>query len=197
MKALKTLLFFICLLPVAWLFINAEQLGPDPGKELVLLTGIWALRFLLITLAMTPLRQWSRLNVFIQCRRMLGLYSWFYASLHLFAVMTYMLGWSWDIFVEEFSERPYMAAGILAWLLMLPLGVTSNRFMIKRLGRRWKSLHRLIYPIGIIACVHFVWQVRADYLEALMYTGVLVLLLLYRVVHYLRPSIFVDKSSAV
>ncbi|WP_235015547.1 ferric reductase-like transmembrane domain-containing protein [Oceanicoccus sp. KOV_DT_Chl] len=99
--------------------------------------------------------------------------------MHLLAVLTYILGWSWAIFIEEFTERPYMTLGILAWCLLVPLGLTSNRWA-QKLGSRWKTLHQLVYLIGILACAHFVWLVRSDFGEALIYSVVLALLLASR-----------------
>ena len=178
----RPLVFILCLFPVLWIVyqVNVGALGPDIGKELVLATGIWALRFLLITLAITPLRKLFHINQLVKYRRMLGLYTWFYASLHMLLVLTYLLGWQWATFVEEFAERPYMAMGITAWILMVPLVLTSNRWSQRRMGRRWKTLHKLIYLIAIIACVHFAWLVRADYGEVIVYSAVLTFLLGYR-----------------
>lgn len=181
LKWSKPLLFLVCLLPLVWLIINADALGPDPGKELVLFAGLWTLRFLLLTLAITPLREWTGLSGLVRYRRMLGLYTWFYANLHFLAVFTYLIGWSGEIFIEEFSERPYMALGITAWLLLIPLGVTSNQRMIRLLGRKWKKLHQLVYLIAVLGCVHFLWLIRSDYGEAVTYSAVFALLLLARV----------------
>ena len=180
---IKPLVFAASLLPLVLLIYQGVtfQLGPDPGKTLVLASGEWSLRFLLLTLAMTPLRQLTKRPIWMRLRRMLGLYSWFYASVHLLAVLTYLLGWSLAIFLEEFTERPYMALGICAWVLMVPLGITSTRWMQKKLRRHWHSLHRLVYLIGMLACAHFIWLVRADYFDALIYSLVLVLLLAFRV----------------
>lgn len=183
MRYWKVLVFVLCLLPFVALLYQAigGQLGPDAGKELVLETGEWALRFLLLTLAVSPLRQLTGKAGLLRARRMLGLFAWFYASMHLMSVLTYLLGWSWLIFLEEFAERPYMALGILAWLLMVPLGLTSNRWAQRQMGRKWKLLHRLIYPIGLLACAHFVWLVRSDFGEALIYSLLLLVLLGFRV----------------
>ena len=179
----KPIVFMLCLLPVIWVVGEgiAGTFGPDPGKEIVLSTGIWALRFLLITLAITPLRTFFGVGGAIRYRRMLGLYVWFYASLHFVAVWTYLLGWSWAIFIEEFSERPYMMVGIVAWFLLLPLGLTSNRWSQRKLGRRWRRLHTLVYLIGVLACMHFLWLVRSDYSESLVYCLILLILLVARV----------------
>lgn len=178
----KPLVFILCLVPLAWTLYRGVTggLGPDPGKEMVLDTGTWALRFLILTLAVTPLRTYAGLTALIRYRRMLGLFCWFYASVHFVAVWTYLLGWSWSIFLEEFSDRPYMTVGILAWLLLLPLGITSNRWSQRRLGRRWRRLHQLIYPIAILACIHFIWLVRHDYTEPAIYSLVVAVLLIAR-----------------
>lgn len=182
MPIAKPILFLLLLLPLAGLVYQASAglLGPDAGKELVLETGEWALRILLATLAITPLRQLFKKPKLVSYRRMLGLYAWFYSSLHLMAVLTYLLGWSWVIFLEEFSERPYMALGIIAWVLMVPLGITSNRWAQRKLGAKWKALHKLVYVIGIVACAHFVWLVRSDFGEALIYSLILAVLLISR-----------------
>ncbi len=180
---MKPFVFIVCLAPLVGglLFGVYGDLGPDPGKTLVDMTGEWALYFLLLTLSVTPLRQYFGWNQPVRYRRMLGLYCFFYACIHLLAVGTYLLGWSVTIFVEEFAERPYMAAGILAWLLLLPLVVTSTNGMMKQLGARWKLLHKLVYIIGMLVCVHVLWQVKADLDEALIYCAVFMLLMAMRV----------------
>jgi len=174
----KLAVFVVGLLPLLFFCyrILADQLGPDAGKELVLYTGAWAIRFLLITLAVSTVRRLSGKSALIRYRRMLGLYCWFYATLHLLAIMTYLLGWSWSVFLEEFSERPYMALGIMAWSLLVPLGVTSNRWFQRRMGKKWKTLHKSIYVIAVLACAHVIWIVRSDYGEALLYSALLLLL---------------------
>jgi sulfoxide reductase heme-binding subunit YedZ len=176
---IRSIVFLLALLPLPLVLWQSGE-GPDPGKTVVLLTGLWAIRFLIITLSISPIRRWFGFAVVLRYRRMMGLYTWFYASLHLMAVLTYILGWSGSVFVEEFIERPYMALGIVAWLLLLPLGLTSNRWMIKKLGRRWKLLHRLVYVVAILACGHFIWLIRSDYGEAMVYSLLMLLLLLAR-----------------
>ena len=187
----KPLIFTACLIPLAALLYQAVtgNLGADAGKALVLQTGEWSLRFLLLSLAVTPLRQLTKKSVILRYRRMLGLYTWFYASLHLMAVLTYLLGWSWAIFVEEFSERPYMALGIIAWTLMVPLVLTSNQWAQRKLGRRWKTLHQLVYATGVLACAHFIWLVRSDYGEALIYSSILLILLSVRLIKKYRSVV--------
>lgn len=195
--AKRLLVFVACLLPLAWILYRgfAGGLGPDPGKALVLATGLWTFRFLLITLAATPLRQFG-FGKLLAYRRMLGLYTWFYATLHFVSVWTYLLGWSWATFLKEFSGRPYMAVGIIAWLLLLPLGVTSNHWSRRRLGRRWKRLHQLIYLIGILACIHFIWLIRSSYLEAGVYSVLTAVLLLARLPWRRSRTRRVTASSA-
>jgi len=174
----KLVVFIVGLSPLLFLgyLIAADQLGPDAGKEVVLYSGTWAMRLLLITLAVSTVRRLSGNSTLIRYRRMLGLYCWFYATLHLLAIMTYLLGWSWSVFLEEFSERPYMALGIMAWLLLVPLAITSNNWSQRRMGKKWKTLHRSIYIIGVLACAHVIWIVRSDYGEALLYSTLLLLL---------------------
>lgn len=200
MRWRKGLLFVVCLQPLFWVVWAASVsggLGPDPGKTLVLFSGDWALRFLLLTLLISPIKRWVGLGEVLRYRRMLGLYAFFYATIHLLAVFTYLLGWSAEIFVEEFSERPYMALGILAWLIMLPLAVTSNQLMIRFLKKQWQRLHQFVYVAGILACAHFLWLVRSDYTDAIIYTLILAVLLLDRIVVSLKRRSKTPSGFAV
>jgi sulfoxide reductase heme-binding subunit YedZ len=187
---LRPIIFLLALVPLPIVIWQSGQ-GPDPGKTVVLLTGLWAIRFLIITLSLSPIRRWFGFSAVLHYRRMLGLYVWFYASLHLMAVLTYILGWSGLVFLEEFTERPYMALGILAWLSLIPLGLTSNRWMMKKLGRRWKRLHRLVYVAAILACGHFIWLIRSDYGEAMTYSLLIFVLLIARL-----PFLGRDRAAA-
>lgn len=175
----KLLVFVLGLIPLSYLLMRlvTDSLGPDPGKEVVLFLGYWAICFLWLTLAVSPLKRITGIAECLGYRRMLGLYCWFYASMHLIAVTHFLLGWSVAIFWEEFTERPYMALGIIAWCLLVPLGVTSNRWAIKAMGRRWKSLHKLVYVIALCVMFHFAWLVRSDYGEVLVFACVLIVLL--------------------
>lgn len=185
----KPLLFAVSLIPVALLsyWIASDQLGPDPAKTVVLFTGSWALNFLLLTLLISPLRKWLNRPRLIRYRRMLGLYCFFYATLHALCVGTYIIGWQWDIFTEELRERPYMLVGFAAWLTLLPLALTSNRFAVKKLGRKWASLHKLVYLSLALAVLHLTWLVRASYLEAILYTLAAALLLYWRLPQRFKP----------
>ncbi|GAA0796281.1 sulfoxide reductase heme-binding subunit YedZ [Marinobacterium sediminicola] len=176
-------LFFVgSLLPLGWITLQAVQqkLGADPAQVIVTFLGIWALRYLWVTLAVTPLRRLFGMGWLQRYRRMLGLYALFYASLHLLAVATFILGWRPDLLLRELTERPYIIVGFTAWVLLLPLGITSTQGWQRRLGKRWKTLHWLIYPIALLVLLHFAWLIRAGYLEVLIYTLILAFLLGYR-----------------
>lgn len=179
---LKMCLWALLLAPLGWLlYLGAiNDLGPDPGKALVEGLGLWSLRILLLTLLMRPLRDITGSALFIRVRRLIGLFAWFYATLHFAAGIFYVIGYSWADLLKAFSERTYIILGLLAWLLLVPLGVTSNRWTQRRMGRRWVSLHRLIYPLSILACLHFIWLVRSDYRQPALYALFLVALLAWR-----------------
>lgn len=178
----KPLVFIISLLPLVWLCGLAwqNQLGVNPVETITHHTGDWSLRFLLLTLAITPLRRltgWNRLQAF---RRMLGLFAFFYVCLHLATYLIFDQFFDWRGMVEDVAKRPYITVGFAGFLLLIPLAVTSTNAMIKRLGRNWQRLHRLIYPIGILGVLHYWWLVKADITEPLMYAALLTVLLGYR-----------------
>lgn len=182
------LIFLAPLLPLGWLVMAGldQNLGGDPAQTIVTFLGIWALRLLLITLAVTPCRRllgWSWLQRY---RRMLGLYTLFYASVHLLAFATFILGWRAELIIQALSERPYIIVGFIAWLGLVALGVTSTRGWIRRLGRHWQQLHYLIYPIALLVMLHFIWLIRAGYGEVLAHGLILLLLLGYRLGRQLR-----------
>lgn len=180
---IKVAIWVACLSPLIWLLWLATQaqLGPDPGKALTDNFGLWALRFLLIALLLRPLRELTGKPQFVQVRRLISLFAWFYASLHFAAGLFYVIGWSWTELLKAFDERGYITLGLLAWCLMLPLGLTSNRWAQRRLGVRWRELHRLVYPLAILACLHFIWLVRDDYRQPALYGISLAVLLCWRV----------------
>lgn len=156
-------------------------LGADPIAEIEHRLGLWALRLLMIALAVTPLRQLSGQPVLLRFRRLLGLYAFFYASLHLTAYLALDLKGYWTQIFEEIAKRPYITVGFLAWLLLIPLAVTSTQGMMRRLGRRWGQLHRLVYAIAVLAVLHFWWLVKSDIREPLLYATILAALLGWRV----------------
>lgn len=181
-RRIKPALFLLCLLPATWVLYLAlsNQLGPDPAETLVRALGIWAIRFLWITLAITPLRRLSGQSWLTRLRRMFGLYALFYASLHFLAYATFLLGWDLPHLADDLAERPYIVVGFTALVLMIPLGVTSTDGWRRRLKRNWVRLHRLVYVIAVLAMVHFFWTAKASYYEQTVYLGILLVLFAVR-----------------
>jgi sulfoxide reductase heme-binding subunit YedZ len=183
----RWLIFLLSLIPLAYIVYQTliEQLGADPAKTIVLFTGEWAIYFLFITLAVTPLRRlvhfqkihfrWLQVH-----RRMLGLFTLFYALLHVTAFLVFILGLDFSRFVKELVERPYILVTIPAVILLIVLGVTSTQAMMRRLGKNWIRLHGSIYLIAILAWVHVFMQVRSSYFEAVLFGVILLALLLPR-----------------
>ncbi|MDO8827363.1 sulfite oxidase heme-binding subunit YedZ [Methylophaga sp.] len=181
---LKWLVFCVSLLPLFWLVyaLLTDQLGANPIEAITRDTGVWALRFIMLTLLISPLRKLSGLNEFIRFRRMLGLFAFFYASVH----MLLYLGLDQFFDVQEIwldiIKRPFITVGFISFLLLIPLTITSTDKMIKRLGgRRWKKLHYLIYLIVVLSCLHFYMLVKQDKTEPLIYLLIVMLLLGFRV----------------
>src|SRR5689334_19834254 len=161
-RVIKPILFLAALIPVAWLVYGTftNNLGANPAETIQLTTGRWALQFLLITLAVTPLRRLTGWNVVIQYRRMLGLFAFFYACLHFTSYIVLDKYLDWHSMIADVWKRPFITAGFTAFLLMLPLALTSTKGWIRRLGRRWQKLHRLVYASAICAAIHFIWKVK-------------------------------------
>lgn len=189
-KLIKPTVFLIALIPflvlLARVVMFPQSLGPDPAQELAKESGEWTLRFLLITLALTPLRQLVGRVEFVRHRRMLGLFALFYATVHFLVWMTFLLNFRWFAIAEELVERPFITVGFAAYLILVALGVTSPKAMVRKLGRNWKRLHRLVYGAALLGIVHLLWILRTDVGEAVIYGAVLALLLGYRLVRYLR-----------
>ena len=181
----KPVVFALCLLPLALLTLRAFEigglgLGANPVEELLHQLGRWGLKFLLITLAITPLRRWTAWNWLIRFRRMLGLFAFFYVVLHFVTYAVLDQGLELALVVEDLVKRPYITLGMTGLLLLAPLAVTSTRGMMRRLGKRWVLLHRLVYLVAILGVWHFYWQVKLDTLDALIYALILVVLLATR-----------------
>ena len=181
---LRPLVFVLALAPLGRLFILGAfgSLGANPVEFVTHSTGTWALVMLCLTLAVTPLRRLTGWNTLIRLRRMLGLYAFFYAMLH-FAIFVWLEHWfDFAAVFDDVIERPFITVGFLALLLMLPLALTSTRGMIRRLGRHWQALHRLIYVIAPLAVLHFWWDKagKNDFMEPSIYGAVVALLLLAR-----------------
>lgn len=187
----KPILFIVCLLPLAGLVWDGvhENLGANPVETIRLFTGDWTLRFLLITLAVTPVRRLTGWNVVIRVRRMLGLFAFFYAALHIISYVWLDQFFMWDLIIEDVYKRPYITVGFTAFMLLIPLALTSTNGMVRRLGgKRWQRLHQLVYIIAILGVVHFWWLVKSDITEPLIYAIVLALLLGYRLIWALRKA---------
>ena len=181
--ASKPLVFALALLPFALLVFDTlrDGLGTDPVAQLEHRSGDWALRLLLATLAITPLRRLTGRAEWVRYRRMLGLFAFFYACVHLTVYLVIDLGGYWSQLLTEIAKRPNMTVGFSAWLILVPLALTSTRGMMRRLGGRWQKLHKLVYAAALLACLHFLWLVKADHREPLVYLAVLTTLLLARV----------------
>ena len=183
----KPLVFIACLAPLAWLTCGAlgwfgASLGPDPVKELEHECGKTALNLLLLTLAVTPVRELTSQPQLLRLRRMLGLFVFFYVVLHFTIYLVLDLELNFATLGADIAKRPYITIGFTALLLLIPLAVTSTNGMMRRLGRRWQTLHRLVYLIAVLGVWHFYWQVKRDVREPLLYAGMLAILLGYRVV---------------
>ena len=181
-RAIRGGVFTLALLPFIWVVYAATTggLGPDPAEALMHATGEWSLRLLALTLLVSPLRAWTGWSLLLKLRRMLGLYAFFYGCIHLLSFLQFFVGWTPAGLLEELVERPYITMGFAAWLLMLPLAVTSTRGMQRRLRRNWQRLHRLVYPAAVLGCLHLLWQARSDIGEPLFYIGIFALLLGWR-----------------
>lgn len=182
---LKAAVWVACLAPVAWLYLRVYhgfgQYLANPSSEILHTVGKTGLNLLLISLAVTPVRTLTKFNLLIRFRRLLGLFSFFYLSLHLVAFIWLDLRFRWGIFIEEIALRPYLTIGMLALVLLIPLAVTSTRGWQRRLGRRWTSLHRLVYPVAILGVWHFWWHGKQTSNEPLVYASILTALLGYRI----------------
>ncbi len=183
-RIIKALLFIACLLPLFELLVRGMgwrgDLGANPVETLQDTFGEWGLRFLVITLAITPLREAFKAPWLVQLRRMLGLFAFFYVLLHFLNWLVLDQGMYWSGIVADIAKRPFITVGFAALVLLIPLAVTSTNGWMRRLGKRWKSLHRLIYLIALLGVWHFYWQVKADIREPLIYLAIVVFLLGWR-----------------
>jgi sulfoxide reductase heme-binding subunit YedZ len=184
LKAARVLVFVISLLPFGYLVYSAltNNLGPDPADALAASTGEWTLRFLLLSLSITPLRSVLGQPRLMPYRRTFGLFALFYACVHFLVYLIFLLQLRWAEIAEDIVERPYITVGFVALLLLIALGATSTKGMMRRLGRRWKRLHQLVYLINILGLIHLTWILRTDLTEAVFYGSILVPLLMYRLV---------------
>jgi len=197
LRYFKPVVFLACLLPLArlaWLGFHSG-LGANPIEFITHSTGDWTLTFLLVTLSVTPLRRVTRQYWLVRFRRMLGLFAFFYGFLHL---MTYVwLDKFFDVreMLHDIAKRKFITAGMTAFTLMIPLALTSSQWAIRKLGKRWQTLHRVIYFSAAAGVIHYIWLVKADLKKPLEYAAVLGALLLYRIVTWLVNRSMVVRSA--
>jgi sulfoxide reductase heme-binding subunit YedZ len=187
---IKIPVFLLALVP-AGLLVRAfltDTLGVNPPETIQLETGRWALKFLLISLAVTPVRRLTGWNHVIQYRRMLGLFAFFYATLHFLSYWAFDLTFAFGAMVGDILKRPFIAMGFAAFVLLIPLALTSTKGWIRRLGKKWALLHRLVYVAAICAVIHFAWKVKVFTGDAVLYAAILALLLGFRIVWMLRKN---------
>lgn len=178
----RLLIFTLSLAPFAWItyLTLTQQLGADPAKTIVLYTGEWTMYSLFFTLSVSPLVRFLKWRWLMPHRRMLGLFALFYALCHLFSYMVFILGLDMSRFFSELAKRPYITAGAPAILILIALGVTSTQGMMRRLGKNWQRLHKLIYVALLLGWVHVLWQVRSSYFDAVLYGAITAVLLGFR-----------------
>ena len=195
---LKSTIFTASLIPIGWLAfalwsdtIKATSfMTVDPVQKLNRELGDWALIFIIITLTLRPLAEVLKISEFISYRRMMGLYAFFYAVLHFASYMVLDLQFDLAELFQDIIKRNFILVGMLAIMLLVPLALTSSKVMIKRIGgRRWKKIHYLVYPIAILSSLHFFMMIRADFSRPIIYAGIIIILLAYRLFKHL------DKAS--
>ena len=186
----KPVVFLLCLLPIGnliWAGIH-DDLGANPAEAIIRGLGDWALYFLLMTLSITPLRKLLRINALVKVRRMLGLLVFFYAFLHLVGYIWFDQYFDWNEIIRDIIKRPFITLGFATFLLLMPLAFTSTNKMMKRLKKRWKTIHQLIYPISIMATLHYFWMTKADFRQPVFIATILTVLLGYRLFVYLKKQ---------
>jgi sulfoxide reductase heme-binding subunit YedZ len=193
MIAAKAAVWMLCLTPAGLLIWRAFTggLGANPIEFITLRTGFWTLVLIMVTLAVTPVRRVTGWHRIIQFRRMLGLFAFFYATLHFLTYVTLDLFFDFSAVAADIIKRPYITVGFTAFLLLVPLALTSTKGSIRRLGRNWLRLHRLLYVSAALAVLHFYWKksAKSDIAEPLIFAGILAALFLFRVIHVLRKRV--------
>ncbi len=181
-KYYKPSIFFLSLIPFLLILykIIFNKLGPEPVKEITHFTGEWTLLFIIFTLSMSPLKKITKLNIWISFRRMLGLFLFFYATLHMLTYVAIDYRLDFQSISKDILTKKFIFVGFAAWILLLPLAFTSSKKAMIYLKDKWKKLHRLIYIISILGIIHFIWLVKKDLTEPLIYAVIVVILLLFR-----------------
>ena len=198
-RLIKPVVFVACLIPVVWLIYGAftHALGANPIETITNETGVWTLRLVAVTLAITPLRKLTRWNALIRYRRMLGLFAFFYGCLHFLTYVWLDQFFAIEDIVADVVKRPFITVGFTAFVLMIPLAVTSTAGWIRRLGgRRWNLLHRLIYLTAIFGVIHYLWLVKADTSRPIRYGVIIGSLLLARLLLAWRGRVAATRASA-
>ena len=182
-KYFKPGVFILSTIPFLFIFykIYFNKLGPEPVKEITNFTGEWTLIFICLTLSMTPLKRLTNLNIWISFRRMLGLFVFFYASLHLLTYIGIDYRFNLQPILDDVLKKKYIFIGFAAWVLLLPLVITSSQMMMKLLKNNWKKLHRLIYVIAIFGALHYVWLSKTIFFRPLVYLVIILVLLALRI----------------
>jgi len=182
-KYFKPFIFIICLWPLGTIILDIyyNDLGAEPVKKIMNHFGEWTLIFICLTLALSPLKRITNLSFWIKFRRMLGLFVFFYATIHLLSYVGLDYRFDWEPIINDVLKKKYIFIGFSAWLLLIPLAITSSQKMIKLLGRNWKNLHRLVYVIAIFGSLHYIWLSKTIFFKPLIYTLIIVVLLALRI----------------
>ena len=182
-KYFKTIVFLLCLWPliVISLDIYYNELGAEPVKKIMNHFGEWTLIFICLTLSMSPLKKFTNLSIWIKFRRMLGLFVFFYATIHLLTYIGLDYRFDWQPILNDVLKKKYIFIGFSAWLLLIPLAITSSKKMIKILKNKWKVLHKLIYVIAIFGSLHYIWLSKTIFFKPLIYTIIIIVLLALRI----------------
>ena len=182
-KYFKSGVFILSTIPFLFIFykIYFNKLGPEPVKEITHFTGEWTLIFICLTLSMTPLKRLTNLTVWVSFRRILGLFVFFYASLHLLTYIGIDYRFNWQPILDDVFKKKYIFIGFAAWVLLIPLAITSSQKMIKLLKNNWKRLHRLIYIIAIFGSLHYIWLSKTIFFKPLVYLVIILVLLALRI----------------
>ena len=182
-KYFKPFVFIICLWPLGTIILDIyyNDLGAEPVKKIMNHFGEWTLIFICLTLTMSPLKRITNLSFWIKFRRMLGLFVFFYATIHLLTYVGLDYRFDWEPIINDVLKKKYIFIGFSAWLLLIPLAITSSQKMIKILGRNWKNLHRLVYVIAIFGSLHYIWLSKTIFFKPLLYTLIIVVLLALRI----------------
>jgi sulfoxide reductase heme-binding subunit YedZ len=190
-RKIKPVLFLLLLAPLAMLAYRfySEGFGANPIETINRFTGDWALRILLLTLAISPLIRITRWNNIIQYRRMIGLFAFFYVCVHLTSYIVLDQFFDFNAIIDDVFKRPFITAGFSSFILLIPLAITSTNKMVERLQYRWIQLHRLVYLIAMLAVLHFWWMVKVDTREPMVYAIILAVLLGFRLVYFIKRTV--------